>query len=227
MSHRKSPRPCLDSLESRTVMSAGVATAPVAAAVAHHRLPAVHTDASVALTGQADGTYTSTLGPPDTGVRYKLKASGTITPIGSAVVSASFHTPGFIRGGKVTGRLKIVGSHGKLILKLTEPGPIVADASNLPTGFNPGGPIKGLRPASGGSPSASGEPINLVNTFTYFVVKGTGRYAHDTGTGPVVITTTPGTSSPPGTGIYSSPMTTEAGFGRTTVTFESGAVPFT
>ncbi len=180
-------------------MSAGVSTAPVAAAVAHHGQPAVHPDASIALTRKADGTYTSTQGPPDTGTRYKLNAAGTITPIGSAVVTGSFHTPGFIQTGEATGKLKIVGSHGTLTLKLREPGPITA-----------------------GLPSASGGPIILVNDFTYSVVKGTGQYAKDHGTGTVEITTTPGLTSPTGPGIY---MTSETGIGRTTLTFESGVVP--
>jgi hypothetical protein len=206
-------------------MSAGVSTAPVAA-VAHHHPLAAHWDASISLTGQADGTYTSTQGPPDTGTRYKLKVSGTITPIGSAVVNGSFHTPGFIRGGKVTGRLKIVGSRGKVILQLTEPGPIIAGAFDLPNGVNPGGPIKGLTPSSGVSPSTSSGPVILVNDFLYSVVKGTGKYAHDKGTGTVEITTTPGLATPP-PGIYSSPMTAKTGIGRTTLTFESGPVPLT
>jgi hypothetical protein len=222
-------------LEPKTVMSAGLSTAPIAAAATHDgrvaAKPAVlvetHRNASVTLTGEADGTYTSTLGPPDTGTPYKLNASGTITPVGSAVITGSFHTPGFIRGGKVTGRLKIVGSHGTLTLKLTDPGPIERGASNaVDNPINPGGPIRGLRPASGGSPSAAGIPIILVHDFTYTVVKGTGQYAKDHGTGTVMITTTPGLTSPPGPGIYSSPMTTEPGIGRVTVTFESGAVPF-
>jgi hypothetical protein len=206
-------------------MSAGVSTSPVAAVVAHHRPRAAHSDASVSLSGTVDGDYTSTQKGSHAATKYKLTAEGSITPIGQAAVTGSFRTSNAIRIGEVAGRLKIVGSQGTLILKLQKTNPVIAGALDLPSGFNPGGPIKGLRPSSGASPSASGEPVILVNDFNYSIVKGTGQYAHDTGTGTGVITTTPNTAIPPGPGIYSSPMATESGFGQTTVNLYSGPVP--
>jgi hypothetical protein len=205
-------------------MSAGVSTGPVAA-VAHHRALVGRSDAIISLSGQAEGTYTSTQKGSDAATKYKLNSAGTITPIGQAAVTSSFRTPKVVKTGERVGRLKIVGSQGTLTLKLTEPGRIIAGALDLPNGFNPGGPVKGLRPGNGASPSASGGPVVLVNDFLYSVVKGTGQYAHDKATGAVEITTTPGLATPP-SGIYSSLMaTTETGFGKTTVTF--GPVPLT
>ena len=98
MSFRKSLRPRFDSLESKTVMSAGASTAAVAA-VAHYRPVAAHhaeaqTDQSISLTGEADGYYTSSQRLPDARTRYQLTAEGTIAPVGAAVVTGSFHTPG-------------------------------------------------------------------------------------------------------------------------------------
>ncbi|HZW33152.1 MAG TPA: hypothetical protein VFF52_20720 [Isosphaeraceae bacterium] len=230
MNLRKTFRPRLEPLESKMVMSVGASSVPVAAAAGHpgpvaaaHALAQVHRlvpgshDASrshghsgrpvhskpaktVTLTGEATGDYTSTQGPPDTGTHYHLTAAGRLTPIGRAVVSGSFQTPGFIRGGQASGTLTIAAAHGTLTLNLTAPGPIRVNAS-----------------------TAAG-PMILVNDFTYTITKGTGRYAHDKGLGRVVITTTPGLTVPTQPGIYAAtPSIT--GSGQTTVTFETGATP--
>ena len=218
MGTRKSLRPRLESLEPKTVLSAGVSTGP-AAALAHaaarpamiaetaqHGSPteghasrvAARSHASIALSGSADGNYTSNQALPDTGTNYHLTAAGRITPVGKAIVKGSFRTPGFILNGQVSGTLRIVGPHGTLKLSLRIPGPI--------------------RPSA----SVSGGPLTLVNDLTYTIVKGTGAYAGDNGTGTVEITTTPGVATPPGSGIYAAPALTA--FGRATVTFETGPV---
>ena len=219
MGTRKSLRPRLETLEVKTLLSAVVSTGPAAALVhvaarpamiaetAHHGAPteghashvAARSHASIALSGSADGFYTSNQRLPDTGTKYHLTTAGKVTPVGEAIVKGSFQTPGFILGGLASGTLRIVGSHGTLKLSLRSPGPI--------------------RPSA----SVSGGPVSLVNDFTYTIVKGTGAYAGDHGTGTVEITTTPGVAAPPGTGIYASPALT--GFGRATVTFETGPVP--
>jgi hypothetical protein len=181
-----------DSLESRTVMSAGVTTAHVAHAIAHHGHAAVGqaSDTTVSLTGVADGYYTSTEKSPHDVTKYNLTASGTISPIGASVVTGSFKTSE--TASKETGRLTIVGPLGDLKLKLREPGPIVAGASNAAdSSTNPGVTVKKA------STSASAGPIILVNNFTYTIVRGTGQYAHDHGSGTVVITTTPGDAGSP------------------------------
>jgi hypothetical protein len=219
MGTRKALRPRLESLESKTVMSAGVATAPVAAVVDHgpaavqpahpvkSSLAAAQSDSSITLTGKAHGHYTSTQGPPDTGTHYDLRATGKLAHIGRAVVTGSFQTPGFILNGHASGTLKIAGPKGTLTLQLTTPGPIAANSTK------------------GGTTTTSAGPIILVNDFTYNIESGTGRYANDHGIGTVVITTTPGLSSPTGPGIYNAPSASETGVGRTTLTFESGPVP--
>jgi hypothetical protein len=155
---------------------------------------------TVALTGVARGDYTSTQSPPDTGTHYDLTAAGRVTPIGRAMVSGSFQTPGFIRGGQASGTLTIAAAHGTLTLNLTAPGPIRAAAS-----------------------TAAG-PMILVNDFTYTITKGTGRYAHAKGLGTVEITTTPGFTVPTQPGIYAAPPS-RTGSGQATVTFETGATP--
>jgi hypothetical protein len=218
MGIRKARRPRLESLESKTVMSADVATAPVAA-VLHHGPAAVQPAylvesslaaapvGSITLTGKAHGHYTSTQGPPDTGTQYDLKATGKLTHIGRAIVTGSFQTPGFVLNGRASGTLTIAGSKGTLTLQLTAPGPIMANST------------------SGGTTTTSAGPIILVNDFTYNIESGTGRYANDHGTGTVVITATPGLSSPTGPGIYNAPSASETGVGRTMLSFKSGPVP--
>jgi hypothetical protein len=202
-------------LESKTVLSAGGAMAPVAPAVARHAhaaaLVAPQSDARISLGGTADGYYSSTESSHGAETHYHLTAGGTITPIGEAIVKGHFH----VRDGKDSGTLKIVGSDGTLRLKLTTSRPIIAGTStSLPPGFNPGGP---MQPAS---TSTSGGPVILVNDFSYTITGGTGQYAHDQGAGAVAIATTPGTTPPPGTGFYASTLSFDTGFGQTTVTFE-------
>jgi hypothetical protein len=160
---------------------------------------------TIDLAGKAKGLYTSTQGVPDTGTHYQLTASGTITPIGSAVVSGSFQTPGFIRGGVATGTLTLAGKRGTLTLKLTEAGPI------------PSGNAATATPSNG--------PIILLNNFAYQITGGTGQYAHAQGSGTVAITATPGLSHPTGPGVYNAASLIQAGFGRTTLTFTPGFSP--
>jgi hypothetical protein len=120
MGFRKALRPGLELLESKTVMSAGVVAGAGAAALsldtpagAKLARPAEQT---VSLTGSANGDYTSTLSKHSLGIKYDLSASGTITPIGSAVVNGWFHAPGS-NGGQDSGSLTIVSSRGTLKLK--------------------------------------------------------------------------------------------------------------
>jgi hypothetical protein len=85
--------------------------------------------------------------------------------------------------------------------------------------INPGGPM--ITASIGASESAVGAPIIIVNTFQFKIVSGTGPYAHYRGTGKVQIETTPGFSTPPGTGIYASSLASTAGSGRTILNFTS------
>jgi hypothetical protein len=225
MGFRKALRPRLEFLESKTVMSAGVGAGaaalsldtPAAAKLARPIEP------TTSLTGSADGDYTSTLSKHSTGIRYHLSASGSITPIGSAVINGWFHTPGS-RGGQDSGSLTIVTSGGTLELKLTpEKWSFSARADDS---VNPGGPIRGLSTVNPGGPMIpKGAPI--VDYFTFTITRGTGQYAHDRGTGTVEIAVTPGLSGLPGSGIDSSSSTASSdhGLGQTTLTFVAGRVP--
>jgi hypothetical protein len=227
MGFRRVLRPTLELLESKTVMSAGVAAGAGAAALSLDTPAAAKlarpVEQTVSLTGSTDGDYTSTLSKHSMGTKVQLSASGTITPIGSAVVNGWFHTPGS-NGGQDSGSLTIVGSRGTLKLKLTpERWSFSARADDS---VNPGGPIRGLSTVNPGGPMIpKGSPI--VYYFTFTITRGTAQYAHDRGMGTVEIPTTTGLTGLPGPGIYSSSSTapSDHGSGQTTLTFIIGRVP--
>jgi hypothetical protein len=143
--------------------------------------PDTGTPGSITLSGEADGSDTATYG--DTWRHDDISASGTITPIGAATVSGSFDTPppAFTQSSG-SGTLTIVGSQGTLTLALT------------------------VSTAGGG---ATGGGATFLFDFTYTITGGTGLYAKDRGSGTVVITTTPGLTGPGN----------DTGSGQTTVTF--------
>jgi hypothetical protein len=231
MRREKRSRPGLEYLETKLAMSTGGATAAGAAmhVTSDHSQAALVSRSTIdsaarimaqkkklALSGDVTGTYTSKEANPDTGTEYKITAHGVVTPVGAAVVTGSFHTLGFILNGIETGKLTLKGSKGKVYLQLTESiVPIAAKSSDpLPGGVNPGGP---MIPAS--TPSLESEPIVLVYTFNYRITGGTGRYAHDKGTGVVHVTTTPNLITPKGPGIYSTAMLGFTGSGRISLDF--------
>ena len=157
------------------------------------------------------------------GIKYHLSASGTTTPIGSAVVNGWFHTPGS-RGGQDSGSLTIVGSRGTLKLNLTPERWSVSVRAD--DSVNPGGPIRGLSTVNPGGPMIPmGSPI--VNYFTFTITRGTGQYALDRRTGSVEVAITPGIADLPDPGIFSSSSTapSDHGSGQTTLTFMTGRVP--
>jgi hypothetical protein len=182
---------------------------------------------NISLSGAADGDYTSTFN--DFATKYHVSAAGTITPVGSVGIRGSFHSGR--KSGQNSGSLTIVGVQGTLRLELKAESPPIASVSNRAHDtINPGGPIQGLCTVNPGGPSAGGssmtstvgEPIILVNDFTYTITGGTGKYANDRGSGTVEITTTPGLMTPQGPGIYSSTAATDTGVGQTTITFGTG-----
>ena len=175
----------------------------------------------IGLSGQATGTYSSTETNRVAGTLYQIKGSGTITPIGSAAVSGAYHALGS-DSALETGTLMLVGPHGKLNLKLTASiSPIAANRASQPgSGINPGGP---MIPAS--TQSIASGPIILVYSFDYRIVRGTGQYARDRGTGVVQITSTPGLSSPTGPGIYAAVSASSTSPGRITLNFSPGPEP--
>jgi hypothetical protein len=228
MGFRNARRPRLELLEPKTVMSAGVAAgagavalAPEAPAAAKLARPA---EQVVSLTGQADGDYTSTQNKDNTGIKYQLSgASGAITPIGSAVVKGWFHTPGST-GGQDFGSLTIVGSRGKLKLKLTPE--IYTFSARADKSVNPAGPVRGPSTVNSGSPMIpKGSPI--VDYFTFTITRGTGQYAQDRGTGTVEVAINPRLTGQLVSGIDTSSSTapSDHGSGQTTLTFIIGRVP--
>jgi hypothetical protein len=235
MSFRKHLRPRLESLEKKTVLSAGASAAPTAVGAAAERLdpgPAgpqlSSADTAAALTsaltqkveliGQASGTYTSRQGTSDTWSLFHVHASGAITPIGSAVVTGSFRTLGRENGIVPKGTLTILGPNGSLHLDLTDTGAIRSGITNDQVDdINPGGPMIPAANATNES-TASGTAI-IVNTFEFKIISGTGHYAHDRGTGTVQIETTPGLVPPTGPGPYASSLASTASVGRTILNF--------
>ena len=141
---------------------------------------------------------------------FHVNASGTLTPIGQAVVTGLFDA--------AAGTLKIAGPEGKLFLVLTASPPVSDGLSTGQAGsINPGGPM--IPASTGTSQSTIGGPIILINSFRFKIKSGTGQYSHDRGTGTVQIETTPVVSTPTGPGIYSSSLATEAPTGRATLIF--------
>jgi hypothetical protein len=226
MGFRKPLLPRFESLESKALMSAGVATAPIVeTALADHGSVAADPldlatvarssrDQQIALTGQADGAYTTTQGTTDAVTHYHVTATGTIIGVGAAVISGSFRTPWLIHGRVSSGTLSIMGSSGTLTLRLTASGAGIADASANGWNRNNAGGSGSL-----GSTSISAGPIVLLNDFKYTIIRGTGHFAHTRGSGTVLITTTPGFTVPTGPGIYNTTMMPVTGSGRTTLTF--------
>jgi hypothetical protein len=221
-------RPHVESLETKKVMSAGASTQPVVAAGLASR-PGLSSHAQTSdlastraqkidLSGQVNGTYTSRKGASDTASRYDVNASGTITPAGSVVVTGSFRTGGSTHDEHLAGTLTIVGPQGNLYLKLVERGHGAQNTSTGQTGaINPGGPMIGG--STGTTNSITAGPIILLNSFRFEISRGTGTYAQERSTGTVTIETTPGLSVPTGPGIYASALASQAGVGRTIITF--------
>jgi hypothetical protein len=227
MGLKKALRPRLELLESKTVMSVSVAPGAGAAALSVDTpaaaKPARPVEQTASLTGSADGDYTSTLSKHSMGIKYHLSASGTITPIGSAVINGRFHTPGST-GGQDSGSVTIVGSRGTLKLKLTPEN--WSFSARADDSVNPGGPIRGLSTVNPGGPMIpKGSPP--VYFFTFTITRGTGQYAQDRGTGSVEIATTPGLMGLPAPGVISSSSTapSEQGSGQTTLASITGRVP--
>ena len=92
MISRKSCRPRLDALETKTMMST------VSSGVGPVHLHSPQNDAieaaqspvqKIALSGQANGVYVSSEGVRGTETRFHLSVSGAIAPIGPAVVTGA------------------------------------------------------------------------------------------------------------------------------------------
>jgi hypothetical protein len=223
MSRRQPRVPRMEPLESRRVMSSGAQTAPAATANTNH-VPTTATLASghelnkqqdaeartLELTGQATGVYTSTAGNSRHGMRDAIDASGTISPIGAAIITGTFDS--------AAGSLTLIGAQGALHLELKARNPSAHATRTSPVqSINPGGPmIPAGQPAT---ESPISDPVILVYTFHFEIKSGTGQDSRVRGTGTVEIQTTPAFISPPATGIDSSSLALEHPTGRITMSF--------
>ena len=138
MSSRRALGPRLEGLEPKTLMSAGASPRPALVVGEDERRstprlasPVTATDLAssrlemVTLGGRIQGSFTSHQGVSSSGTRFRLSATGPITPIGTAVAVGTFHTPGFV-DGVAHGTLTIIGPDGSLHLDLRGPRPFAA-----------------------------------------------------------------------------------------------------
>jgi hypothetical protein len=112
-------RPEVESLEERTVLSAGLRLAPVALApAAHHGHHARHV---LALDGSVSGTWQKRFTLPDTGGDQVLTGSGAVAPLGPVRMSGELHTPGFISQGNTRGMVTLTNAKGSVTVQLVGP----------------------------------------------------------------------------------------------------------
>jgi hypothetical protein len=111
----------MEVMESREVLSASVAVAPLAhhALIIHPPFPLPPLN-EVVLNGQLSGSYSSQTFP-DVGTSYALSGQGQVQPLGPTSVTGSLHSLGFVLHGFADGTLTLSGSKGTVMLKLIGP----------------------------------------------------------------------------------------------------------
>ncbi len=121
-------------MESRVVLSTGLAGAPLASTALviapPFPLPRHH---EVVLNGLLSGSYSAHTFP-DAGTSYALSGQGRVRPLGPTNVTGSLHSLGFILQGHAGGTLTLSDSKGTLTLGLT--GPLQSGFSPLPDQFD-------------------------------------------------------------------------------------------
>jgi hypothetical protein len=116
-------------MESREVLSAGLAGAPPA--VPTQVIPPPHHE--LVLNGLLEGRYSAS-SFPDAGTTYALSGKGQVAPLGQTSVTGSLHSLGFILHGHAGGTLTLADARGTVTLQLT--GPLQNGFSPLPTRFS-------------------------------------------------------------------------------------------
>ena len=163
-------------MESREVLSASLAVAPLAPPTLVIPIPP-EPPVPPPLHGLLSGSYSAhTL--PDVGTTYDLSGQGQVQPFGQMNVTGSVHSPGFILKGHGVGTLTLSNSQGTLTLQLTVP------VFHFPPGPQPI-PLPEPQPFPLPGPY---HPILLgfppqTRLFGFEITGGTGAFANVTGRG--------------------------------------------
>jgi hypothetical protein len=123
-------RPSVERIESRALLSVGMAS--MAGASAIHAL-AIRPHV-LNLSGEASGRWSTSFGNPDVGRTTNLIGNGTISPLNAVSVTGSLHAPGFIARGRATGMLVLTNAQGSVTLQLR--GPLQKGFSARPSTFS-------------------------------------------------------------------------------------------
>jgi hypothetical protein len=111
---RRKLRPCVEPIESRALLSAGIGGASaVGAMVSHGPIRSIRLD------GTLDGRYRVNVVAPDVGKTYAITGSGRVHGIGETSVTGAMHSLGFIARGHAQGDVTRGGARGTLSLHLT------------------------------------------------------------------------------------------------------------
>jgi hypothetical protein len=129
MRKKRTPKPAVETLESKAVLSA-MGGSPAVHVAAMVSMPSHH---SLVLHGTLTGTITSKMTLPDVGGHFDVKGSGQLKPLGKVQATSDLVTPGFIWQGHATGTLTLSGHQGSVTLQLT--GPAQPGFSPPPTSF--------------------------------------------------------------------------------------------
>ncbi len=118
-------RPLVEPFESRTLLSGGIAAAPVGPAAATQPIILI-----IHLNGTFRGHYHVNDSNPDAGATYVMHGSGHVNKVGHAFVAGKIQAIGFIAQGHAQGDLYLDGANGTITLQLTGP-----EQDNGPTGL--------------------------------------------------------------------------------------------
>jgi hypothetical protein len=111
---RRKIRPVVEPIESRALLSAGLAGATTGRALIRHS-----PSASIHLNGTLRGQFQVNVSIPDTGKTYVIKGAGHVGGFGQASVSGDMHSLGFIAQGHAKGDITLKTAGGTVTLHLT------------------------------------------------------------------------------------------------------------
>lgn len=111
---RRKLRPVVEPIESRALLSAGLAGATVGRALVSHS-PSV----SLHLHGTLRGQFQTNVLIPDAGTTYVIEGAGHVGGFGHASVSGEMHSLGFVIHGHAQGDITLKRAGGTITLHLT------------------------------------------------------------------------------------------------------------